>query len=157
MKNLITLALLLAAYTLQGQAQVTPDFSAECPCALGQESAGDLTVYSCMYPRFNASYKVEVQRYPKGIPDGLTEREHLLGYYADLEQQGEKPEFITFRDALGVQYRLIEPFSASKAIISDSVVFFSGGKRYTLTVTTVSGTQRELFRKFTNAFESASR
>lgn len=143
---------MLAAFSLQAQEQANADFSAKCPCTLKAEEKGDLTVYSCVAFEINATYKVEVERYPAGIPYGLTEREYLNGYYADLVTKGLSPELITFHGDTAVMYRVIEPLTTTRHILSDNIVFFSGGKRYSLIVTTVSGTRRRLFDDFANSF-----
>jgi hypothetical protein len=152
MKNSIVLILMLAAFSLRAQEQSNADFSVKCPCMLEAEEKGDLTVYSCVAFEINATYKVEVERYPKGIPNGLTEREYLNGYYADLVTQGLSPELITFHGDTAVLYRVIEPLTTTRHILSDNIVFFFKGKRYSLIVTTVSGTRRRLFDDFANSF-----
>lgn len=153
MKNLIVLFFSLTSISLLAQSQVMRDFSADCPCTLVAQHGEEGSVYACMAFEINATYKVEVERYPAGIPDGLTEREHLNGYYNDLSAQGLSPEWVTFRDEVAVMYRIAEPLSETRMIHSDNVVFFSAGKRYTLIVTTVSGTRRTLFQDFANSFQ----
>ncbi|MBK8492747.1 MAG: hypothetical protein IPL49_18140 [Saprospirales bacterium] len=153
MKNLSIFFLLLASFSLHAQRQTNADFSVDCPCTLEAQQSRDVTTYSCVEFYKNVAYKVEVVHYPNGIPDGLTEREHLEGYYRDLVARDITPELVTFRDNLAVLYRVSEPLSVSQMIISDNIVFFWKDKRYTLIVTTVSGTRRTLFQDFTNSFE----
>jgi len=153
MKITTILFLCLAAWSLQAQKQATPDFSAECPCKLIGSQKENVSNYSCDHFPFYATYRVEVERFPLGIPDGLSEREHLEGYFFDLLQKGIEPEWVSFRDLPGVLYRVTEPLSLKQSIISDNVVFFAQGKRYTLIVTTVSGTRRTLWQDFANSFE----
>lgn len=111
-----------------------------------------MATYSCVDFYKNAAYKVEVVHYPNGIPDGLSEQEHLQGYYADLIARGTSADWVTMWDNLAVLYRVSEPISMTQLVISDNVVFFWKGKRYTLIVTTLSGTRRTLFKDFTNSF-----
>ena len=153
MKNPIALILMLAAFSLQAQRQTNTDFTAECPCTFEVEKKVGLTVYSCEKFDYNATYKIEVQDYPGGIPDGLTKREYLSGYFADLVSQELAPEWITFRSDTAVFYKVIKPLTATRHIMSDNIVFFNQGKRYSLIVTTVSGTRRKLFEDFANSFE----
>ena len=153
MKNLSIFFLLLASFSLHAQKQTTPDFSVNCPCTLEAERSGDVTTYSCVEFYKNVAYKVEVMHYPNGIPDGISEQDHLQGYYADLISRGVSAEWVTMWDNLAVLYRVSEPISMTQMVISDNIIFFWKGKRYTLIVTTVSGTRRTLFQDFTNSFE----
>lgn len=153
MKIITVLFLYLSALSLQAQKQSTPDFAADCPCTLQVKQSVNMADYSCNYFPFYATYKVQVERFPMGVPDGLTEEEHLQSYTADLVKKDLAPERVTFRNMPAVLYQVVEPLSAKQNIISDNIVFFSGGKRYTLIVTTVSGTRRTLFKDFSNGFE----
>ena len=144
---------LFSAFSLSAQKQTLPDFAVECPCTFESKQNGEVAVYSCTYFQYYATYKVEVERFPYGIPDGLSEKEHLQGYYFDLLQKGVTPEWVSFRGQEAVMYRVTEPLSVRQSVISDNLVFFSGGKRYKLIVTTVSGTRRTLWEDFSNTFE----
>lgn len=154
MKNLIIVLFTLAAFSAAAQKeQTTPDFSVECPCVLEAKQQGNLTIYACDMFATNSVYRVEVERYPDGLPGEVTEMEFLQGYYRDLTEKGPTPELVSFRDMYAVQFRVTEHLSVKTSIISDNLVFFHGGKRYAIIVTTVSGTRRTLFKDFTNSFE----
>lgn len=153
MKILTIVFLFLSALSLPAQKQTLADFAATCPCTLQVKQKANISDYSCNHFPFYATYKVEVERFPLGIPDDLSEKEHLQSYYLDLLQRGVSPEWVSFRDMPAVLYQVVEPLSAKQNVISDNLVFFAGGKRYTLIVTTVSGTRRTLWQDFSNSFE----